>query len=493
MVDLVAGGALSAQPAAPLAPQAAPPAAPSPGGFDAAALLSKSDASTQQMLKREQTEMQPSIDRVNQLTAAPRPQPPQLGAQPKPPDMGKDFAKQANEFALAATLMAGIAGGISRRHVTTALNAFGSAMKGLKEGQLQVFNQATREFESASAAAINDNNAKLAEYKAVLDDRKASVDEQMNRVSVIASKYQDNLAYQAASSKNILMLGRAMDQMQLAGDRLALQRQGLIEKKDEFGQKIKMDAAKFGIEVTESGLKMPGGTPEERQSIAAQAATGQPLTQVVPGYGTMAVNARRQAREGAIEVIRNDNAGMSAAEAGVELAKRNVQFQAGTRSVVQLTTMLGGIRQATSQLEFNVAQAKQEMAKLKSTDISPVLNAIARGVEKWTGDPAYSGLFFYLNATAVESARILSGGTASVAQLHAGAQEEAKQWSNINMTPAMFDEVSKAMLAEGGQRIKDYQMAISAQSPGGAPNPGGKPPTGGAAAEEGNDGWSVVH
>jgi hypothetical protein len=128
--------------------------------------------------------------------------------------------------------------------------------------------------------------------------------------------------------------------------------------------------------------------------------------------------------------------------------------------------MLGGTRQAVAQLDFNIAAAKNEMKKLGSTDISPILNAIARGEQRWTGEPAYSSLFYYLSATGQESARILSGGVASVAQLHAGAQEEARKWVNINMTPASFDAVSDAMATEGKARIETFEHAIAAQRAG---------------------------
>src|SRR5208283_3737478 len=111
-------------------------------------------------------------------------------------------------------------------------------------------------------------------------------------------------------------------------------------------------------------------------------------------------------------------------------------------------------------------------AKLKGSDISPVINALVRGEEKWTGEPAYAGLFYYMNAAATESARLLSGGQASAAQLHQGAAEEAKQWANINMTPASWEEVKTAMRAEGSNKIETYEAAIKAGQ--GNFTPGGK-------------------
>lgn len=200
-------------------------------------------------------------------------------------------------------------------------------------------------------------------------------------------------------------------------------------------------------------------TPEQRESRAAQAATGQPLTAIVSGYRGEAVALRERTRQDAIKRIQ-DELGVGPADAGIELANRTIEYQAGKRSTTQLTTMLGATRQAAGQLDFNIDKAKEEMAKLPSSDLSPIINAIMRGAEKWSGDPAYAGLFYYMHAVAVESARILSGGQASIAQLHQGAMDEARKWANENMTPASFNEVAHAMKLEGRGRIKTFEEAL---------------------------------
>lgn len=204
-------------------------------------------------------------------------------------------------------------------------------------------------------------------------------------------------------------------------------------------------------------------SPAELSSAGAQIAAGQPVAQVIAGYGASVADARNKARNAAISQIKTET-GMTDAQAGEELSRRAIDRVAGGKSLGQLTTMLSTNRQAVDQLDFNVKKVSEEMAKLPSSDLSPIINAIYRGEEKWTGDPAYSSLYFYMHAAAQESARILSGGTASVAQLHAGAQAEAQKWANINMTPKVWNEgVAPAMLAEGKERLKTYERAISAQ------------------------------
>jgi hypothetical protein len=82
-----------------------------------------------------------------------------------------------------------------------------------------------------------------------------------------------------------------------------------------------------------------------------------------------------------------------------------------------------------------------------------------------------------MTAAATESARLLSGGQASAAQLHQGAADEAKQWANINMTPASWKEVATQMRGEGQNKIKTYEDAIAAgeKAPGTAPPAIGTP------------------
>jgi hypothetical protein len=157
---------------------------------------------------------------------------------------------------------------------------------------------------------------------------------------------------------------------------------------------------------------------------------------------------------------------MNEAQAGEELANRTIAYAAGRRSTTQLTTMLGATRQAVDQLDFNVKKTTEKLDELGNQgikDISPVVNAIAVGVTKWTGDPKYGSLFYYMHAAGMESARILQGGQASIAQLHAGAADQAKQWASANMTtPATWkQEVGPAMQAEGAERLKTYERAIA--------------------------------
>lgn len=222
--------------------------------------------------------------------------------------------------------------------------------------------------------------------------------------------------------------------------------------------------------------------------IKAQGAmivAGVPMVQAVPGFGKAAVVQRNAAQEEAVRQLKEQNPNMTSEQAGAMISDAMINRAAGGKSVGQLTTMLGATRQAVDQLDFNVKKTTEKLDELGLQgvkDLSPAINAIANGVQKWTGDPKYGSAFFYMHAAAMESARILQGGQASIAQLHTGAAEEAKKWASMGMTtPATWkEEVGPAILAEGRERLLTYERAIAKQRPG-----GGQPaPSGGMSIEE---------
>ena len=266
---------------------------------------------------------------------------------------------------------------------------------------------------------------------------------------------------------------------QLQADKLAGQ-EANWKSEDERRKKITAkEAAELAIKARKAaGAGSAGGVGGKAdESIGPEVATGKPLNQIIPGYGGKdTAIQRRNARSAGIDEIMKQT-GISRADAGAELALRNIEYNSGKTTDSKMALMEGTTRQAVKQLDFNVNAVNKEMAKLKSTDALPILNALARGVEKWDGDPAYSSLFYYMNAAATESARILSGGTGSVAQLHQGAMEEAKKWADMNMTPAMWKSVASAMQEEGQARLDTYKEARSSSRLGNT-NTGGQSASG---------------
>lgn len=177
-------------------------------GLDA--LQQKREKLTQQ----EQQEMAPAIGRAQTALASPKPAAPQLQKQPEAPKIGNP--EDIQTFFVAATLLAGIAGAATRNHVTNALNAFGAAVKGYKEGRLADAEEQYKQWHAASDEAIKNNEAMMAEYQAATESRKSDLAEAMGEVQLTAIKYKDPIMAQAAAEQNFTLVAQLQEQQRNA-------------------------------------------------------------------------------------------------------------------------------------------------------------------------------------------------------------------------------------------------------------------------------------
>jgi len=408
------------------------------------------DAQRQQSASSQQAEMAPKeqavsqqLDSLQQLKPPPKADLPTY--QPKPLVDPKEY-QQVSFGLLAMAMIAGIASRGNWMGVNASLNG---ALKGFLEGNQQRAAKDYQDYKTKFDEAKAKSEGEQKEFAQILENRKLSINEMLTQIKITAAKYGRDDIRMEAEQKSIDGIWKRVETM----DQTIYKTQ---EQNIRFQEAL---AAKLAAAKTAAG---GGGNPEDLQGAIGMATTGAPLNQIVPGYGKAASTQRAAVRDGAIKQIQSENPGMTLSQAGQLYAKRQVEYAGGKASVTQLTKMVGATRQAVEQLDFNVDKATEEMRKLGSTDISPVINAIIRQEEKWSGDPALGGLFYFMNAAATESARLLSGGQASAAQLHQGAAEEAKQWANVNLTPATWAEVSKSMKEEGRYRLKTYEDAIGA-------------------------------
>jgi len=153
------------------------------------------------------------------------------------------------------------------------------------------------------------------------------------------------------------------------------------------------------------GKELPPLTGSSLVTAGSQHASGMPLMQIAPGYSRNMGDRRDLIRQEAIRQIKAQNPGMDDIQAGEELANRGVALKASQASVTQLEKMKGATDQAVMQLDFNVDKVTQAIDKLSKTlggedniNLSPLFTAMACAVRKWTGDPAYSELYYFMFA-----------------------------------------------------------------------------------------------
>ena len=216
-------------------------AAPPPGasalmqaGNDYTQSLKDTDAQGRQIINAEQKEMQPQTNAATAMMNQPGPQQPGFQQTPNSPNLIAEQHKNAEDFLSVSVLVAGIAGLIGRQHTTTALTAFGATVKGFREGQIESGKQAYEEYKLA-ADGVKENNASMqTEYQNAMANRKMSIDERMNAIQLIATKYHDPLMFQAASARNYMMAANLMERQREA-----------VERYDQADQKMRQQADQF--------------------------------------------------------------------------------------------------------------------------------------------------------------------------------------------------------------------------------------------------------
>jgi hypothetical protein len=124
----------------------------------------------------------------------PRPQLGQLQKAPPPPE--NPFIKGGGmEYMGIMSVFAGLAGALGRSNATTTMAAFGGAMKGYAEGNEEVFQQQTKEWEIANKKMLEDNQSKMDQYRAILEDQKMTMDQKREEIKLVAAQFQDEIMF----------------------------------------------------------------------------------------------------------------------------------------------------------------------------------------------------------------------------------------------------------------------------------------------------------
>jgi hypothetical protein len=262
----------------------------------------------------------------------------------------------------------------------------------------------------------SDNKRQLAVLQTQIKAQKAAID-----------------AYKAtiAADQRGQQIRQADQRLQQGQERNNLMRQR-IQKADAEGRQEDLDA-------------------DDRKSIGAQAATGEPLTQVVPGWGKGAVAVRNQARKDAIKLIMKDE-GVSAEDAGRELAQRTVDFGAGKTAIGQITKDLAAIRPYKDMLDKNadiLVGLAEKIDKSDSTLVNRPINWLAMNV---ASDPNVGEFMAQMRIFQTEAARVLNN-PRLVGQLTDSARHELEEVVNGNMPLGMTKQIVNRLKSDGDNRV----------------------------------------
>lgn len=227
---------------------AAQPANPPPGGAPPAMppfmqtfgdQMGGVQQADKQAFEQEQSALAPHYSALSGMGKAPAPPP-----QQKLPDApgAQEFQKDAMAWASAMAVLGAVSSRFTRMTGQQALNAFGGAVKGWQSGNLQAYENASKQWEQNTKKTIENNRQVLDAYKLTLQNRKMNIDEQMSQIQMIAAQYHDKLMYDAAAAKNYTLVAGIYEKGETytakakdSADKLTLKREEDRQKAEQTG------------------------------------------------------------------------------------------------------------------------------------------------------------------------------------------------------------------------------------------------------------------
>lgn len=165
------------------------------------------------------TAQKPYYDKLNKVLSSPQEATAHLEKVKDAPNP-QDYHKYSMEFASAMAVIGAIGGRFTRHGGTAALNAYGAALKGWQAGNVQAYEEASKQWEQATKQTIANNNVELEKYHEILDNKKANIEQMMAGITIASSEYQNKVIFDLAKSGNFNAVAQAVDKMGAANQRL---------------------------------------------------------------------------------------------------------------------------------------------------------------------------------------------------------------------------------------------------------------------------------
>jgi hypothetical protein len=160
---------------------------------------------------QEERESERAYAGAEKAMAQPRPAIPQMERVESPPKP-EDYHKMSMGYLGAMVLLGAFGGKFIRNAANAPLAAFNGALTGWQEGNLEAYKEKSAEWKEKQQQVLDNNRARLDEYRTILEDRNASIQDQMLRVKLVAAKHQDKMMYDRADADNWTGVGQAYDQ-----------------------------------------------------------------------------------------------------------------------------------------------------------------------------------------------------------------------------------------------------------------------------------------
>lgn len=220
--------------------------------FNASSLKAANDMTTEgdKLEKSYQTDRAPAAQAVSQSADALQTEvdkPVEKVAVPTNRPVRAD-PKQLQETASSMMALAGLAGLLTRRPLTAALNNMTAAMEGVKEGDDQRFKHESDMFEKNYKDALAQNKAALDEKEKVLKDRSLSLTARQQQLHLIDTKYGADVARNTKKFDEYMKLFDGQVKAQQHA-------QSALEKQQEFRQNYQMHRETLAETIRHHGVE----------------------------------------------------------------------------------------------------------------------------------------------------------------------------------------------------------------------------------------------
>lgn len=213
---------------------------------------------------QEEAESERAYAGTERAASTPRPAIPKMERVESPPKP-EDYHKMSMTY-LGAMVMLGAFGGKFIRNAANApLAAFNGALQGWQEGNLEAYKEKSAEWKEKQQQVLDNNQARLDEYRTILEDRNASIQDQMLRVKLVAAKHQDKMMYDRADADNWTGVGQAYDQGVAVHEKAVAATDKIVEQQTQVN-----DTAVERANQWKAHLATPQGQQELAQLTPAQ-------------------------------------------------------------------------------------------------------------------------------------------------------------------------------------------------------------------------------
>jgi hypothetical protein len=395
-----------------------------------------------------------------------------------------------------AMILATMGSLLTRRPLTTALNAGASVMNAYTQKNQAAANNAQEIWKAETANALNLEKYQMDQYNKALTDRNMDIREKIATVQASAAAFKDaptiaaletgglpavialqkkrgGVAAKLADTSFDLDVSHQAGQVADAPDQSGYSKNQWLQiaQNVQGGGKFKFATGALGNlqkeEFNKATLQVTAGIPggggvggvmsnNTINALAKAWTNGVPLSQLTAGLSGDSTKIRVDIENAGVNLL------IAQGKDPTSFITAQTDYKANQETLDQMTKSANSAASYEKTTLDNMATAQSLQAQGIPTNISPILNQIAAFGEVKTGSPATLAYGAALTTTLTEYAKVMAGGTGSSAASSDSARQEAADLISQFGTAAQANAVFSVMRQDMNNRITEYANSIAA-------------------------------